>query len=426
MTTIVEIKAREVLDSRGFPTVEVEVELESGIRSRAIVPSGASTGRHEALELRDKDEKRYLGKGVLKAVDNVNTKIAEQIVGMDALDQRLIDKVLCDLDSTPNKSNLGANAILGVSLAVAKSAAETLGIPLYRYIGGVTAHCLPIPMMNFINGGKHAENTLDIQEFMIVPIGAPNFREALRYGAEVFHHLKKVLRSKKLATSVGDEGGYAPNLIGGNEEALELLEFAIREAGYTPGREIALAIDSAASEFFDDTRNVYTLRKATEKIEMRSEELVEYYENLVERFPSIISIEDGLAEDDFSGFSLMTKKMGNRIMIVGDDLYVTNRERLRRGIEEKASNAILIKLNQIGTLTETLDTIAMAKMAGMKTIVSHRSGETEDVTIAHLAVGASAGYIKTGSLSRSERIAKYNELLRIEEELGESATFGLK
>lgn len=421
MTLIVQVTAREVLDSRGFPTVEVEVELDSGIVGNAIVPSGASTGSYEALELRDKDPKRFLGKGVQKAVKNVNDVIAPEIVGFEATEQRMIDQKLIDLDGTENKSRLGANAILGVSLATAKAAAIALGMPLYRYIGGVNAHVLPVPMMNFLNGGKHADNNLDIQEFMVVPVGFSSFSEALRAASETFHTLKGILKKRGLATSVGDEGGFAPNLEN-NEQALALLVEAIKEAGYEPGKDLALAIDAAASEFFDEKKKVYVLKG--EGRELTTHELCDYYTNLVERYP-IISIEDGFSEDDWEGFQELNRRIGKQIMTVGDDLYVTNPTRLQRGIETGATNAILIKLNQIGTLTETLDVIALAKSHGLSTVVSHRSGETEDVTIAHLAVATNAGFIKTGSLSRSERIAKYNELLRIEEALSTQAEYGL-
>jgi enolase len=421
MTTIIEVHAREILDSRGFPTVEVEIGLESGAFGRAMVPSGASTGTHEALELRDVDSKRYLGKGVETAVHNVNDLIAPEVVGHDALDQRGLDMMLLELDGTPNKSKLGANAILGVSLAAAHAAAAAQELPLYRYLGGVRAHILPVPMMNFLNGGKHADNNLDIQEFMIVPHGAPTFREALRYAAETFHTLKKILKKRGLSTSVGDEGGYAPNL-GSNEEALALLVEAISAAGYQPGKDISLAMDPAASEFYDAEKGVYRLK--ADRSELTSPQLVDYWAGLIAKYP-VISIEDGMAEDDWDGFKLQTRTMGDKIMIVGDDLYVTNPLRLARGIKEGSTNAILIKLNQIGSLTETLDTIAMATAHRMNSVVSHRSGETEDTTIAHLAVAASTGYIKTGSLSRSERIAKYNELLRIEEQLDETARYGL-
>jgi enolase len=423
MSTIVEVLAREVLDSRGFPTVEVEVTLESGAMGRAIVPSGASTGTHEALELRDTDDKtRFLGKGVLTAVANVNDVIAPEVIGLDALDQRGLDAVMLALDGTPNKTKLGANAILGVSMAAAHAAAEAVDLPLFRYIGGMSAHVLPVPMMNVINGGAHADNNLDIQEFMLVPHGAPTFREALRYGAETFHTLKKLLKAAGANTSVGDEGGFAPNL-GTNEEAIKLLCQAIEKAGYKPGEDISIAMDPAASEFYDAEKGVYTLK--ADGSQLTTPQMVDYWADLVARFP-IVSIEDGMAEDDWDGFKLQTQRMGDKILIVGDDLYVTNPKRLARGIAEGASNAILIKLNQIGSLTETLDTINMATAARFRSVVSHRSGETEDVTIAHLAVAMNTGYIKTGSLSRSERIAKYNELLRIEEFLDSSAQYGCK
>ncbi|HEY5133438.1 MAG TPA: phosphopyruvate hydratase [Candidatus Krumholzibacteriaceae bacterium] len=415
MTAIEHIMAREVLDSRGNPTVEVEVFLEGGAWGRVIVPSGASTGEHEAVELRDADAKRYGGKGVLKAVANVNEVIGPEVVELDALDQVYIDKLLCELDGTPNKGRLGANAILGVSLAVAKAAAAELDLPLYQYIGGTNAKVLPVPMMNVLNGGKHADNNVDIQEFMIVPAGLGCVREAVRAGAEVFHALKKILAEKGYATSVGDEGGFAPKLTS-NREALELLVKAIEKAGYHPGEDIALAIDSAASEFFKD--GAYHL--AAEGKVASAEEMVRFYEGLVKSFP-IVSIEDGLAEDDWDGWKLLTSRLGGAVQIVGDDIFVTNTDRLARGIEEGAANSILIKLNQIGTLTETLDAIEMAKRAGFTSVVSHRSGESEDVTIAHVAVATNAGQIKTGSASRTDRVAKYNELIRIEEELGEVA-----
>ena len=415
MTAIEHIMAREVLDSRGNPTVEVEVFLEGGAWGRVIVPSGASTGEHEAVELRDADAKRYGGKGVLKAVANVNEVIGPEVVELDALDQVYIDKLLCELDGTPNKGRLGANAILGVSLAVAKAAAAELDLPLYQYIGGTNAKVLPVPMMNVLNGGKHADNNVDIQEFMIVPAGLGCVREAVRAGAEVFHALKKILAEKGYATSVGDEGGFAPKLAS-NREALELLVKAIEKAGYHPGEDIALAIDAAASEFFKD--GAYHL--AAEGKVASAEEMVRFYEGLVKGFP-IVSIEDGLAEDDWDGWKLLTSRLGGAVQIVGDDIFVTNTNRLARGIEEGAANSILIKLNQIGTLTETLDTIEMAKRAGFTSVVSHRSGESEDVTIAHVAVATNAGQIKTGSASRTDRVAKYNELIRIEEELGEVA-----
>ncbi len=415
MTGIEFIIAREVLDSRGNPTVEVEALLESGASGRVIVPSGASTGEHEAVELRDGDGDRYNGKGVLKAVENVNEIIAPEVIDLDALDQTYIDRVLCELDGTPNKGKLGANAILGVSLAVAKAAAEALGIPLYQHIGGVGSRILPVPMMNVLNGGKHADNNVDIQEFMIVPVGAPCLTEAVRYGAEVFHALKKILSEKGYATSVGDEGGFAPNLKS-NREALEVIVAAIEKAGYVPGNDIALALDPAASEFL--TGDGYRLEAEAKTLDATG--MVEFYEKLVDDFP-ILSIEDGLGEDDWDGWKLMTDQLGNRIQIVGDDLFVTNTKRLARGIDEGIANSILIKLNQIGTLTETFDAIEMATKAGYTSVISHRSGETEDVTIAHIAVAAGSGQIKTGSLSRTDRVAKYNELIRIEEELGEIA-----
>ena len=417
MTTIEHIMAREVLDSRGNPTVEVEVYLDEGARGRVIVPSGASTGEHEAVELRDGDPKRYNGKGVLKAVHNVNEVIAPEIVDLDACDQVYIDKVLCELDGTRNKGKLGANAILGVSMGVAKAAAAALEVPLYQYVGGVNAKVLPVPQMNVLNGGKHADNAIDIQEFMIVPVGAETFGEALRYGTEVFHALKKILAEKGLATSVGDEGGFAPRL-SSNREAFEILSLAIKKAGYEPGRDVALAIDAAASELFKNDR----YRLAAEGKTMTSGELVDFYAELAKDFP-LVSIEDGLAQDDWEGWRLLTERLGGEIQIVGDDIFVTNTERLARGIDEGIANSILIKLNQIGTLTETLDAIEMATRAGYTAVVSHRSGETEDVSIAHIAVATNAGQIKTGSASRTDRIAKYNELLRIEEELGEIAIF---
>jgi len=418
MSTIEQIQAREILDSRGFPTVEVEVQLSGGIRARAAVPSGASTGEHEALELRDGDAARYGGKGVLKAIENIHDRIAPEILGLDALDQTGVDTEMLRLDGTPNKSELGANAILGVSLAVARAGAEYSGLPLYRYIGGVRARTLPVPMMNVINGGRHADNNLDIQEFMIVPVGAVNFAEALRMGSEIFHELKKVLGKKGLATGVGDEGGFAPAMKS-NRQACELLVEAIQKANYQPGVQIGIALDSAASEFFLNGKYVM---KAEEKTEYTAEQLVEFYAGMVKDFP-IVSIEDGLAEDDWAGWAMMTKKLGAKIQIVGDDIFVTNPERLRRGIDEGVANSILIKLNQIGTVTETLEAIDMARTNKYTTVISHRSGETEDTFIADLAVATNAGMIKTGSLCRSERIAKYNQLLRIEEELGEEARY---
>ena len=408
MATIEEIWAREILDSRGNPTVEVEVTLEDGTRARAAVPSGASTGTHEALELRD-GGKRYMGKGVQRAVRNVNEIIAPEIVGMDPLLQEEIDQVLLELDGTENKSRLGANAILGVSLAVAKAAAAHLGLPLFRYISGIRAGKMPIPLMNVINGGAHADNNLQIQEFMIVPVGGDTFAERLRYGAEVFHTLKKLLKSEGHSVAVGDEGGFAPTLPN-DEEALRFLVRAIEEAGYEPGVDVALALDCAATEFFDEGSQRYRLSG-----ELTAEELIDLYEEWVGRYP-ILSIEDGLAEEDWEGWAKLTQRLGGRIQLVGDDLFVTNPQRLRRGIELGVANSILVKLNQIGTVTETLDTVELAHRAGYTSVISHRSGETEDVSIAHFAVGTACGQIKTGSLSRSERVAKYNELLRIEEE----------
>jgi len=417
MSIITDVIAREILDSRGNPTVEVDVYLEDGIMGRAAVPSGASTGAYEAVELRDEEPERYLGKGVQNAVDNVNTVIAPEVIGMDCLEQVEIDQLLLELDGTPNKAKLGANAILGVSLAVARAAAEFLGLPLYRYLGGVNARELPVPFMNILNGGKHADNNLDIQEFMIVPAGAVNFAEALRMGAEVYHNLKKVLKNRGLSAAVGDEGGFAPNLAS-HEEALELIMQAIEAAKYRPGEDIFLALDPAASEFYKDGKYVF----AAEGISRTAEEMVEYYARLIDRFP-IVSIEDGLAEDDWEGWKLMTDRLGKRIQIIGDDIFVTNRERLLKGIEMGVANSILIKVNQIGTLTETLDTVEMAKRAGYTSVVSHRSGETEDTFIADLVVAMNAGQIKTGALARTDRVAKYNQLLRIEEELGDAARF---
>jgi enolase len=420
MTTIVDVLGREILDSRGNPTLEVEVMLESGIIGRAAVPSGASTGEHEAVELRDGDKKRYNGKGVLKAVENVNEKIADQLIDFDAADQVGIDQFLINLDGTENKGELGANALLGVSLACAKAAAETLDLPLYRYIGGTNARVLPVPMMNILNGGSHADNNVDFQEFMIMPVGAPNFAEALRMGAETFHALKSVLKGKGYNTAVGDEGGFAPNLKS-NDEAIEVILEAINKTGYKVGDEISIALDPASSEFFLTDKNVYHLFKS-DKSEKSSAEMIEYYENWVKQYP-IVSIEDGLAEDDWDGWKLMTEKLGNKIQLVGDDLFVTNTARLSKGIEMGICNSILIKVNQIGTLTETLAAIEMAKTAGYTNVISHRSGETEDTIIADIAVATNAGQIKTGSLSRTDRIAKYNQLLRIEEELDTTALF---
>jgi enolase len=417
MSEIIDIYAREILDSRGNPTIEVETYLESGFVGIAQVPSGASTGTYEAVELRDNDEKRFNGKGVLEAVDNVNETIAPEVVGIDSLDQCYVDRLMIDLDGTPNKSRLGANAILGVSLSVAKAAADFLCLPLYRYIGGVNAKELPVPFMNILNGGKHADSGVDLQEFMIVPVGGIDFTENYRWAAETFQSLKKVLKREGYNVSVGDEGGFAPQLKS-SEEALEVIVEAIRLAGFQPGKDMYIALDSAASEFYQDGK--YILSR--EGVERTAEEMISYYERLVEKFP-IISIEDGLAEDDWDNWSKLTKRLGDRIQIVGDDLYVTNQIRLEKGIQLGASNSILIKLNQIGTLTETLDTIEMAKRAGFTSIISHRSGETEDTTIADLAVATNSGQIKTGSLCRTDRIAKYNQLLRIEEELGELAVF---
>ena len=418
MAKIVEVTAREILDSRGNPTVEVEILLERGVRGRASVPSGASTGRHEALELRDKDPKRYLGKGVQKAVQHIQRMMAIKLLGMDVLDQNAIDRAMLQWDGTPNKTRLGANAILGVSLACARAAANHQGISLYRHLGGSSAIQLPLPMMNILNGGAHADNNLDLQECMILPVGAKSFKEALRMGAEVFHHLKTILKGKGYKTSVGDEGGFAPDLRS-NEEAFSLILEAIRKSGYQPGREVALAIDAAATEFY---RNGAYYLKAEKKSKRTSAEMIAFYEDLIKKFP-IVSIEDGLAEDDWEGWKAITDRLGKRIQLVGDDLFVTNPDRLARGIREKVGNAILIKLNQIGTLTETLDVIKMAKKAGYKTVISHRSGETEDTTIADLAVGINAGQIKTGAPSRTDRVAKYNQLLRIEENLGRRAIY---
>ena len=419
MAYIEDLVAREVLDSRGNPTVEVEVLLDDGTEGRAIVPSGASTGVHEAVELRDGDKGRYLGKGTLTAVKNVNEIIADEIVGMDPFDQPGLDKVLIELDRTPNKGKLGANAILGVSLAVARAAAESIGLPLFQYLGGVNAKVLPVPMMNILNGGSHADNTVDIQEFMIMPVGASCFREALRMGAETFHNLKKILKDRGLNTNVGDEGGYAPDLKT-NEEAIQVIIEAIKQAGYEPGKDICIALDCAASEFYDEEKNVYDWKG--EGRVMTAAELCAFYEDICSKYP-VLSIEDGMAEDDWDGWKLLNEKIGDRVQLVGDDLFVTNTERLKRGIEEKAANSILIKVNQIGSLTETLDAIEMAKKAGFTAVVSHRSGETEDTTIADLVVGVNAGLIKTGSASRTDRICKYNQLLRIEEMLGDAAQY---
>jgi enolase len=418
MTTILDVYAREILDSRGNPTIEVDVILESGTLGRAAIPSGASTGEHEAVELRDGDKSRYLGKGVLTACSNVNDVLAPNIIGMDATDQIELDNTLIELDGTENKSQIGANAIMGVSVAAAKAAAEELGLPLYQYLGGVGARLLPVPMMNIMNGGKHADNNVDIQEFMIMPVGAPTFAESLRMGAEVFHSLRNVLIAGKFATGVGDEGGFAPNLKS-NREALDLIVTAIEKAGYKPGQDVLLALDSAASSFFKDGK--YTL-SGEGAPPMDSGKLIDFYESIIKDYP-IISIEDGLDENDWDGFIQMTKRLGDRIQIVGDDLFVTNTRLLAKGIETGASNSILIKVNQIGTLTETFAAIEMAKKAGFTAVISHRSGETEDATIADLAVAANTGFIKTGSASRTDRVAKYNQLLRIEETLGDAALF---
>jgi enolase len=421
MTTIIDILGREILDSRGNPTVEVEVQLESGVIGRAAVPSGASTGEHEAVELRDGDKSRYNGKGVLKAVENVNERIAEELIDFDAADQAEIDNMLITLDGTENKSSLGANAILGVSLACAKAVAETLGLPLYRYIGGTNARTLPVPMMNILNGGKHADNNVDFQEFMVVPFGAPSFSEALRMGVETFHSLKSVLAKKGYNTAVGDEGGFAPNLKS-NDEAIEVILEAIEKAGYKVGKDIGIALDPAASEFFLKEKNAYHLFKSAPNKEIPIEKMVDYWAEWVKKYP-VVSLEDGLAEDDWDGWQILTEKLGDKIQLVGDDIFVTNTERLSEGIEKGVANSILIKVNQIGTLTETLDAIEMAKKAGYTNVISHRSGETEDTTIADIAVATNAGQIKTGSLSRTDRIAKYNQLLRIEQELDTVAVF---
>lgn len=424
MPYIQHVYAREVLDSRGNPTVEVEVLTDSGAFGRALVPSGASTGEYEAVELRDGDKSRYLGKGVLKAVENVNTIIAEKILGMDVTDQVGIDRLMIELDGTENKGNLGANAILGVSMACAHAAADYVGLPLYRYLGGFNAKQLPTPMMNILNGGSHADNNVDFQEFMIMPVGAPTFREAIRMGAEVFHHLKKVLAGKGLNTAVGDEGGFAPNL-GSNREALEVIMEAIRQAGYEPGKDIYLAMDVASSEFYNKETGKYDLA-GEGRTGLTSEDMVNFYEELCNEFP-IISIEDGLDENDWEGHKLLTERLGKKVQLVGDDLFVTNTKRLAKGIEMGVGNSILIKVNQIGTLTETFEAIEMAKRAGYTAVISHRSGETEDATIADIAVATNAGQIKTGSMSRTDRIAKYNQLLRIEDDLGDLAVYdGLK
>jgi enolase len=419
MSTIIDLNAREILDSRGNPTIEVEVLTESGFYGSAAIPSGASTGEHEAVELRDGDKSRYMGKGVLKAVQNVNDIIAPEIIGEDVMDQAYIDTLLLDIDGTANKGKLGANATLGVSLAIAKAAADVAGLPLYKYIGGTNARVLPVPMMNILNGGSHADNNVDLQEFMIFPCGAGSFREALRMGVETFHHLKSVLKAKGLNTAVGDEGGFAPNLRS-NVEAIEVILEAAEKTGYKIGKELFIALDPASSEFYNKKTGKYELK--SENRALTAEEMVQYYTDMVSQYP-VVSIEDGLAEDDWDGWKYMVKKLGNKIQIVGDDLTVTNVERLARAIDEKAINSILIKLNQIGTLTETLNAITMAHRAGYTTVISHRSGETEDTTIADLSVAVNAGQIKTGSACRTDRICKYNQLLRIEEELEDEALF---
>jgi enolase len=419
-TFIESIQAQEILDSRGNPTVEVEVTLEDGSWGRAAVPSGASTGIHEALELRDGDKKRFGGKGVTKAVNNVNTKIADELVGWDATEQIAIDRTLIELDGTPNKAELGANAILGTSLAVAKAAANSLGMPLYKYIGGVYAHVLPVPMMNILNGGAHtAWQSTDAQEFMVMPLGAPSFSEGLRWGAEIYHALKAVLKSHGYATLVGDEGGYAPSLKA-NQEAVEVILEAIEKAGYKAGKDVAIALDPAASEFYDEEKKIYNLRTEGKKLDPA--QMVDFWKSWVDQFP-IVSIEDGLAQDDWEGWKIMTKELGDRLQIVGDDLLVTNPARVKKAIDEKACNALLVKVNQIGSLTETIEAVEMCQRAGWRAVTSHRSGETEDSTIADLAVALNTGQIKTGAPARSDRVAKYNQLLRIEAELGDTAHY---
>ncbi len=420
MSEIIDIKARQILDSRGNPTVEVEILTESGYAGRAAVPSGASTGKYEAVELRDGDDSAYLGKGVLKACQNVEEAIAEELLGISVFEQRYIDSLMINLDGTPNKSKLGANAILGVSLAVAKAAAEASEQSLYRYIGGVNAHVLPVPMMNILNGGSHADNSIDFQEFMVMPVGAESFSQALQMGAEIFHNLKKVLKSKGHSTNVGDEGGFAPNLKS-NVEAIETVLIAIEKAGYKPGEEVMIAMDAAASEFYLSDEKVYHFHKSTGE-KLSSSDMVSYWADWCSKYP-ILSIEDGLDEDDWDAWKMLTDKVGDRVQLVGDDLFVTNTKRLQRGIEEGSANSILIKVNQIGSLTETIDAVNLATRNAFTSVMSHRSGETEDVTIADLAVGLNTGQIKTGSLSRSDRVAKYNQLLRIEEELADSAVY---
>ncbi len=419
MSLITDIRAREILDSRGNPTVEVDVLTENGIIGRAAVPSGASTGKYEAVELRDGEADRYLGKGVEKAVANVEEIIAEELLGVSVFDQRDIDQTMIDLDGTPNKSRLGANAILGVSLAVAKAAAQEAGLSLYQYLGGPNAHVLPVPMMNILNGGSHADNKIDFQEFMIMPVGAPTFREGLRMGVEVFHHLKQVLKSKGYSTNVGDEGGFAPNMQS-NEEAIQTVLMAIEKAGYQPGEDAMIALDAASSEFFDEEKGRYVLASSGE--ELTSADMVAFWKEWCDKYP-ILSIEDGLAEDDWDGWAELTRVLGARIQLVGDDLFVTNTTRLQRGIDQQVANSILIKVNQIGTLTETMEAVRMATRHAYTSIISHRSGETEDTTIADLAVALNTGQIKTGSASRSDRVAKYNQLLRIEEELGDASVY---
>ena len=421
-TTITDVKAREILDSRGNPTVEVDVTLDDGAFGRAAVPSGASTGAHEAVELRDTKAKRYMGKGTLGAVKNVNEKIAPEVIGMDALQQEQLDKFMIELDGTKNKAKFGANAILGVSLAVAKAAANSVGLPLYRYLGGCNANVLPVPMMNILNGGKHADNNVDFQEFMVMPIGAENFPQALQMGAEVFHTLKKVLKDKGYNTSVGDEGGFAPSLKS-NDEAIEVILDAIKKAGYKAGKQIAIALDPAATELWDESTKKYKFFKSAPNKKISPDDMVKHWAGWINKYP-IVSLEDGLAEDDWSGWKKLTDTVGNKCQLVGDDLFVTNTERLAKGIEMGAANSILIKVNQIGTLTETIEAINLAKRAGYTAVMSHRSGETEDSTIADLAVATGVGQIKTGSACRTDRICKYNQLLRIHEELGEAAQYG--
>jgi enolase len=419
MSYITDIFARQILDSRGNPTIEVDVFTSNGILGRAAVPSGASTGIHEAVELRDGDKSMYMGKGVLKAVENVNTIINEALQGEDVFDQKRLDRIMIDLDGTPNKSKLGANAILGTSLAIARAAAQEAGLSLYQYIGGVGAVTMPVPMMNILNGGSHADNLIDIQEFMVMPFGASSFSEGLRWGTEVFHHLKSVLKEKGMSTNVGDEGGFAPSL-GSNEEAIQVVIEAIKKAGFTPGIDMHIALDAASSEFYNAEKGIYHFESTG--VDMTSEQMVDYWVNWCEKYP-IISIEDGLAEDDWAGWKLATEKLGHKVQLVGDDLFVTNTKRLSRGIEEGIANSILVKVNQIGTLTETIEAVQMATRNGYTSVMSHRSGETEDNTIADLAVALNTGQIKTGSASRSDRMSKYNQLLRIEEELGESAVY---